>query len=450
LAGISVPFTGEPLTGLQIMGILETRTLDFENLVILSMNEGSFPKTGHVPSLIPFSIREGFGLPTIRHQDAIFAYYFYRLLHRAENVVLVHSTKSDGLQRGEPSRYLYQLRYDSKFDIEQLSAGYTISSFPGIVILAQKPPEVLDKLNKYLRPGGDSFLSPSALNTYLGCKLRFYFKYIEGLHEKEDIAEEVEATVFGSILHRTMDNLYSGFKGKTVQRSEFEEMGKNKPRISDEIENAFALEFFKKSDIKKSDFQGKLLIVRDVIEKYVNGIIEFDARSAPIKIHSLEKYHSLEVPLNDSKTKVALGGIIDRIDELGEQIRIIDYKTGRKNEPFHSVEELFASKPSERNSAVFQTFLYAWLAGEEGDHTNLIPALYYVRDIYSKNFDWRIYHTENRKRYAVEDCNEFLPEFKERLLSVLIELFDNTIPFSQTEDTTYCAKCPYNKICMRN
>lgn len=449
LAGISVPFAGEPLTGLQIMGILETRTLDFENLVILSMNEGKFPKTGHVPSLIPFSIREGFDLPTIRHQDAIFAYYFYRLLHRVKNLLLVYNTKSEGLQKGEPSRYLYQLRFSADYKTEQLNAGYEVSSLPNNTILVWKSPDVLHKLKKYQRPGGESFLSPSALNIYLNCKLRFYFKYIEGLKEKEDITEDIEASVFGSILHSVMDKLYSGFKGIKVQKSQFEELGKDKSRIDEAINNAFAEEFFKKSTINQRDFQGRLLIVREVIEKYVKGIIVFDARNAPIKIHSLEKHRNIEIPLSERNTHIALGGIIDRIDEQEGVLRIVDYKTGRKKEVFLSVEELFTAKPTERNSAVFQTFLYTWIIGEKGEFKNLIPALYYVRNIYSQNFDWRIYQSANRKRIAVDDFEGYRDEFKDRLFLLINELFGSDIPFSQTEDVKYCEHCPYNKICMR-
>ena len=194
LSGTSVPFSGEPLQGLQVMGILETRTLDFRNLIILSMNEGKFPKTANVPSLIPYSLREGFGLPTVKHQDAIFAYYFYRLLHKAENIILVYNTYTEGLQKGEASRFIQQLRYGSAFKIDEVQAGYALNALPAYSITSSGK-DYLSRLKKYLRPGGESYLSPSALNTYLYCKLRFFFRYIEGLQEPPEISEEVEANV---------------------------------------------------------------------------------------------------------------------------------------------------------------------------------------------------------------------------------------------------------------
>ncbi len=449
LAGISVPFSGEPLTGLQIMGILETRTLDFEKLVILSMNEGKFPKSGHVPSLIPYSLREGFSLPTIRHQDAIYAYYFYRLLHRVKEVVLVYNTKSDGLQKGEPSRFIYQLRYNSAYNIEKLNATYSISSLPACTISADKSTAAIEKLNKYLRPEGYSYLSPSALNTYLNCKLRFYFKYIEKLDEQEDITEDIEANVFGSILHKAMEKLYADFRGKLIQKSQFEEIRKNKKIIQEAIDSSFAEEFFNKAIISRDDYSGSLLIVREVIEKYVKGIIEYDSLKAPIKILSLEQHYGIEIPMPELKKTIAIGGIIDRIDEKEGVARIIDYKTGRKSEVFRSIDELFTGQPSERNSAVFQTFLYSWILVSKGDFHDILPGLFFVRDIYSQNFDYHIYQSENRKKSTVENFENYLQEFQERITPVFEEIFNKDIPFSQTEDAKYCGYCPYKGICMR-
>jgi hypothetical protein len=247
-----------------------------------------------------------------------------------------------------------------------------------------------------------------------------------------------------------MNKLYSGYRGTTVQKSQLEQLGKDKLRIGEAINSAFAEEFFKKSIINQRDFQGRLLIVREVIEKYVNGVIEFDSRNAPIKIHSLEKHHNIEILLSERNTLIALGGIIDRIDETEGILRIVDYKTGTKKELFRSVEELYTAKPTERNSAVFQTFLYTWIIGEKGEFRNLIPALYYVRDIYNQNFDWRIYQAGKRKRTIVDNFEDYREEFKDRLISLINELFDRDISFTQTEDVKYCEQCPYNKICMRN
>jgi CRISPR/Cas system-associated exonuclease Cas4 (RecB family) len=450
LAAISVPFSGEPLSGLQIMGILETRTLDFEKLVILSMNEGKFPKSGHLPSLIPYSLREGFGLPTIRHQDAIFAYYFYRLLHRTKDIILVFNTKSEGLQKGEPSRFIYQLLYNSDYQIDQLSAAYSVNTSGAYSIRARQKTEVRNKLKKYLRPEGNSYLSPSALNIYLNCKLRFYFRYVEELDEKEDISEEIEASVFGSILHGAMKKLYSEYTGTTVHAAQLEELGKNNVKIEQALKSAFEDEFFRKSNVSEREYRGRLLIVKDVIKKYIRGIIDYDVRNSPFKMVSLEQHHHIEIPLPKRNNRVAVGGIIDRIDEKQGITRIIDYKTGQKNNSFRTVTELFSAQPAQRNSAVFQTFLYAWIMEKELiPAKNIQPGLFFVRNIYDKNFDYRIHKLENRQRSVVENFEPLFEEFDNELRKLVAQIFDEENIFSQTEDTQYCAYCPYNEICMR-
>ncbi len=444
LSGISVPFSGEPLVGLQIMGILETRTLDFENVIILSMNEGKFPKSLHSPSLIPYSLREGFGLPTIRHQDAIYGYYFYRLLHRAKNVILVYNTRTEGLQKGEPSRYILQLRYNSNYQLRSVNYAYKIEPFALRKISAEKLPETIEKLAKYKRPGGESFLSPSALNVYLNCKLRFYYKYIEGMKEPDSVEEDIESNVFGSILHKAMEILYTDYSDKPVTQEVIKKIKQDSKFINRAIELAFAKVFFRKKDIETKEIHGRNLIIRHVIEKYIRGILEYDIKSAPFHIHSLEKRH--EYIFNH----VAIGGDIDRLDEKEGYFRVIDYKTGKTNSVFKNVDELFNCEPGKRNHSVFQTFLYSWLLKKKGMYSNVQPSLFFVRDIYSEKFDHRIFQSENRIRKPVNDFSEFKEEFEKRLSLLLDDLFDPSITFTQTEDSTYCQYCPYNAICFKN
>jgi CRISPR/Cas system-associated exonuclease Cas4 (RecB family) len=449
LKGITVPFSGEPLTGLQIMGILETRTLDFENLIILSMNEGKFPKTGHVPSMIPFSLREGFGLPTVKHQDAIYGYYFYRLLHRAKKIILVYNTKTEGMQRGEPSRFIYQLRYDSGFKIDEINLGYKVAPFLLRTIKSDKTPEAINRLDKYLRPEGKSYMSPSALNTYLNCKLRFYYQYIEGMHEPEGIEEEIEANVFGSILHRTMHILYNDFTGQELEKKHIELIRKNKKAVGDAIDTAFAEEYLGKATINKNDLHGRNLIIRKVIEKYTHGILAFDTSTAPFRIISLEELYTHELLLAETGKKLAIGGYIDRLDEKDGCIRIIDYKTGRAKSTFKDIDDLFNTDPSNRNQAAFQTFLYSLVLKEKFAHSRIIPALFYVRRIYMSDFDYHVYRSENRTKTAVNDFGEYAQAFEERLMLLVNDMFDENVPFTQTGDTKFCERCPYNAICRR-
>ncbi len=299
-----MPFSGEPLVGMQIMGILETRTLDFENLIVMSMNEGKLPKSGHVPSFIPFALREGFGLPTIRHQDAIYAYYFYRLLHRTKKLIMVYNTKADGLQKGEQSRYLLQLLYNENIIIKQLNIGYKIVPQKPGSILGSHSSEVDQKLNKYRSPEGKTVLSPSAINTYLKCKLRFFYKYIEDIEEPKKVEDQIEANVFGSILHNTMATLYGSFIDLTVEKKQIEEIRKNDSVISMALNNAFGEEYFHRKEINESDFHGRNIIIRKVIEQYINGILKYDAENGPFRIKSLESRYTWNIPINDSISNI--------------------------------------------------------------------------------------------------------------------------------------------------
>jgi CRISPR/Cas system-associated exonuclease Cas4 (RecB family) len=449
LKGISVPFSGEPLTGFQIMGILETRTLDFENIIILSMNEGIFPKTGHIPSMIPYSLRQGFGLPTVQHQDAIYGYYFYRLLHRTHNMVLVYNTKTDGLQKGEPSRFIYQLQYDSSFNIDKLNLGYKVTPFPLKRISADKSEIAIEKLSRYLSPGAKSYLSPSALNTYLNCKLRFYFKYIEGMQEPENIDEEIENNIFGSIIHKTMEILYSPYVSQIMQLELIDGISRNRKVIGDAIDKSFAEEYYGKESLMKGDLKGRNLIIRNVIEKYIDGILDFDKQSAPFNLISVEKEYTLEMTAARSGKKIFLGGYIDRLDEKDGYYRVIDYKTGAVKNDFKSIDDLFESIPTQRNQAIFQTFLYALMLKRKFDYSKLTPAPYYLRNICKSDFDYHVYRSENRIKSKVTDFDEYSEEFQDKLRGLIDELFDEKIPFSQTEDTKHCINCPYNAICMR-
>jgi len=247
IRNLRIPFTGEPLNGLQIMGILETRLLDFENIYILSMNEGVFPKSESSMSFIPYNLRKGFGLPTIEHQDAIYGYYFYRLIQRAKNVTLIYNSNSDGLQSGEMSRFIYQLKYESNFKIKEKSLRYDISSLIPKPITIVKSESILEKLNKYHSTELEKmdYLSPSALSSYLKCKLRFYYRYIAGLEEKEVISEQIDAPMFGNILHQTMYALYKPYTEQLINLNTIQSILKSESLISNAIDLAFSDEYFK-------------------------------------------------------------------------------------------------------------------------------------------------------------------------------------------------------------
>ncbi len=224
----SVPFSGEPLSGIQILGILETRALDFENIIMLSVNEGILPAVTTASSFIPFSIREAFGLPTINHQESIFAYHFYRLLHRAKNVTLVYNSDSEGLRTGEMSRFIIQMKYEQIISPDILNLNFDVRSQTAIGEVVERSIQHSSRLSQlYTENGGRSVLSPTAINTWLGCRMRFYYRYVNGLKEPETISGDIDHAVFGLILHRLMKNIYENYKGREVSEEILDSLIKN-------------------------------------------------------------------------------------------------------------------------------------------------------------------------------------------------------------------------------
>ncbi|MCK5169105.1 MAG: PD-(D/E)XK nuclease family protein, partial [Bacteroidales bacterium] len=449
IRNLRVPFTGEPLSGLQIMGILETRLLDFENLYITSVNEGVFPKTEAALSFIPYNLRRGFGLPTIEHQDSIYAYYFYRLLQRAKNITLIYNSNSEGLQTGEMSRFLYQLRFESEFVITEKSLRYDINITQAKEIKIEESEEIIKKLAKFQSsPNGTKYLSPSALSTYLRCKLQFYFRYIAELREQDELTEEIDALMFGNILHQAMNYLYEDFIGKEVSSKTIKYLLKDKEKISKAIDQAFMDEYFKSKS--KIHYSGKNIIIREVIEKYIYQVLKIDESIAPFEILSLENEYEIEVPVTTNGTSelIRLGGKIDRVDKQNNHIRIIDYKTGNDKLEFKNIEALFSDKKNDQNGAVFQTLLYSKFYQEnKKPQFPITPGVYSVRKMYDKNFDYRV---KNKETGAyINDYNSIAIVFLDNLNKLISDIYNPNISFSQTEETRNCEYCAYKKICHR-
>ncbi len=448
----SVPFSGEPLTGMQVMGILETRTLDFENLVILSMNEGIYPKSGNVPSFIPYNLRFGFGLPTLEHQDAIFAYYFYRLIGRAQNITLVYNSKADGLFTGERSRFLHQLFYESVFKVKEKEFALDVKPVKSRPIQIKKNDTVLKLLQKFQSTDG-SYLSPSAINTFIDCSLKFYFRYIAGLKEPEEVKEEIDPAVFGRLLHMGMNYIYKPFEGKMISSADFDTILKQEDIISVAVDEAFRDEYFK-SEAKEKPlvFTGKNRIVREIISRYINQILQVDKNQAPFEIVSLEKRFGISMPviINGIEIYVRVGGVIDRVDRKDGMIRILDYKTGKDSLVFKDIDSLFMPSFKNRNKAVFQTILYGLIYQENDKAINVKPALYLIREIFSPGFTWDILEKNNGKNsIPLDSVGPYRDDFYAHLKEVLTGLFHPESDFDQTDDLDICNQCPYAKICHR-
>ncbi len=441
----SIPFTGEPLKGLQVMGILETRALDFENLIILNMNEGIFPQTGATNSLIPYSIRNAFSLPTIEHQDAIFAYYFYRLIHRAKKVQLLYNSSSQGMQTGEMSRFLFQLKYE--YPHKKLSYSTTVDTVnisPKIEYYVNKDDKVMRILNQYLE-GGTRKLSPSALSTYFECPLRFYYKYVLKASEPDEITEDIDPRIFGTLFHETVEEIYKPFIGKEVLAHDITLLDKDKSAINQALQTSFNRYF--NQDLNQSDFkdiQGKNILVFDIIKKYIHQFLKVEKQHAPFLLKGLEQVVSSHIKVNDKS--ICLGGTIDRLDEKDGSVRVIDYKTGAGDENFSKVEELFLQSKHKAKKAIFQTLLYSYILKQsDSDLPAYLPGVVWIKKIFtSPDYSLKKGTPTNNEKLTLQMVED---EYIEQLKLHLGELFEKNIAFTQTQYTDSCLTCSYRSIC---
>jgi hypothetical protein len=444
---ITIPFRGEPLSGLQIMGVLETRALDFDRLIILSLNEGIFPQKKVSASFIPYNLRRGFGLPTYEHQDSVWAYHFYRLIHRAKQVCLLYDSRNNGLQTGEMSRFIHQLHYHYEEPLHKKLVVYNVSSSQVSPIRIEKTEKIMKRLADY-RKGGGKAISASAVNIWLDCPLKFYFSVIEGIQEEEEVYETMESDMFGSILHKVMEDLYKPFRGKLVTADLLKALRKDTQTITHAIESAFAEIFFKTHTIRP--LTGQNFLIGEMIRKYAEKILERDGKKlTPFRYIESEKRIKDVFTLSDG-SEIQLKGFIDRIDEVDGNIRIIDYKSGTGLSTFRQVESLFDAEEKDRAKAVMQVFMYAWMFSRlpEGQGRRICPGIYYMRTLFGDNFDTGVYQRiERGKTTYVEDFNDYASSFEYSLRTCLDDIFGEKTPFVQTSTGKACSYCLFSNIC---
>jgi RNAse (barnase) inhibitor barstar len=457
-----IPFHGEPLKGLQIMGVLETRNLDFKNVFILSLNEGAFPASGGKGSYIPHNIRKAYGLPTTMHQDAMYSYLFYRTLQRAENIYLFYNSETDVLGQGEMSRYLQQLLFESGLNIKRQVLHSRIHPRGISPVVVAKNEEVLKSLLK-VNEGNPYFrgISPSALNSYIECRLKFYFRHVARIKEPDEVEEELDARVLGIFLHDVMDRFYKNLAVKknsnVVDKQDFNDAA---PVLDALIDQVF-VKNYKLDPDKKVVYAGQRLVVREVVKRFADRIVHMDKAYAPFVIEALEQGGlTYEVKISKPPYTVTLAGKIDRVDRKADVLRIIDYKTGKDELDFESVASLF-SREGRRNKAAFQTLLYALLYADPVFSTDgrtlpgqedipavkpkVVPGLINRMNVFDENFTFGL---KVGKR-QVNDVEILFPEFKSGLKDLLEELFDPGQPFDQTTNADHCKFCPYTQICYR-
>lgn len=445
VSAATIPFSGEPLEGLQLMGLMETRMLDFKNLIILSVNEGILPKSGVTSSFIPYNLRVGFRLPTPEHQDALFAYYFYRLLQRAQSIHILYTSGAKGLNSGEMSRFLYQIKYESGLPIRESNFQNNISVQDNPPITINKNTDILNTLNEYAQ-NSEKILSPSALNIYLECPLRFYFKYIAGIREKEEIAEELDHRLLGNIFHECSESIYATIPGGNITTAAIDSILSNDHLLEEHIAKSYRNIY--DLHISRLIDSGSNELILNIIKKYLHEMFRYDRQFCPFHIIAMEQKYLVPVNIETAgitKT-IPIGGYIDRIDQVEQGIRVIDYKTGTDNTTFKSIPSVFDPENPTRNKAAFQTMLYCLMY----DHSNpsdypLIPGIYSAKMLFGRDYN----HCLKQDKEYITDFRRHADEFLALLTTLLQQLWDPATPFTQTTQDKKCRNCPYQPICRR-
>jgi hypothetical protein len=449
LRGLSIPFTGEPLNGIQIMGILETRTLDFKNLVILSVNEGVLPRSSAGSSYIPHNLREAFGLTTIRHQDSIYSYYFYRLLQRSDNVIFIFNSNSEGLKTGEMSRFLLQLKYLNETSPEFVSLGYQINSRKGIEETLVRTENHHKKLIELFLGTQKKLLSPSAVNTWLACRMQFYYKYVCRLKEPEKIVTEVDNAIFGELLHSIMEKIYNPMKGSVLEKNKIESVLGNENEINAIITEVISLRCHGGN---QKDLAGNDLIISSIISSYLKMVLRFDSTFNALTIKDLEKWITsvIEIQCENKPASLTAGGRIDRLDFNGGIHRIVDYKTGYVEMEIDSVLSLFDESDEDRNEAWFQILMYCELFYRENPFLKVRPSMYALRRMSDHAYSDKLIITKYKdNRIAVEDYSQIRDEFAEGINSTILKIFSRSEPFIMTGNRRKCDYCPFRQLCQR-
>ena len=455
LSATNIPFHGEPAIGMQVMGVLETRNLDFRHLVLLSVNEGQLPKSGGDSSFIPYNLRKAFGMTTIEHKIAVYAYYFYRLLQRAERITLMYNTSSDGLNRGEWSRFMLQFLIEWPHPITRqfLETGQSPQGTSPITV--EKTPDVMRRMQSLfdVRANPKAKFSPSALNYYLDCPLKFYYRYVAGLSAPDEVSAEIDSATFGSIFHYAAEHIYKDLTthGKVINKEALETLLRNEVKLQDYVDTAFKKLFFNVPQNEKPEYNGVQLINSAVIARYLKQLLQNDLRYAPFTFiaSEMEVDEPIDIQTPKGVIKSRIGGIIDRMDSKDGTLRIVDYKTGGDTDTPPHVESLFIPD-KKRSNYVFQTFLYAAIMCRKQPTMKIAPALLYIHRAATETYSPVIQMGEPRKpKEAVEDFSKYEKEYRERLQGLLEEIFNPEKSFAQTEIIEKCTYCDFKALCKR-
>lgn len=442
----SIPFHGEPAEGIQVMGVLETRNLDFDHVLLLSCNEGNIPRGVNDSSFIPHNIRQAYELTTIDNKVTIYAYYFHRLLQRASDVTILYNNSTEDGQRGEMSRFMLQLMVESPHTITRrtLQSGQSVQKWQPVPI--EKTPHVMQVLQSQFTTQ-HSFLSPTAITKYMRCPLQFYYLYVADIQQPDtpDDEQELDNRIFGNIFHEAADIIYHQLP-KYIEKPLLEHLLKSKVEIERAVDEAFH------RVIPYAPKRGLHLINREVIIHYLRQLISIDLRLAPFTILGLEcdVFRPLS-PLTSHFSPLTIGGRIDRLDLITEGneelIRVVDYKTGSKSpKPLPDVDAIFLPENIHEHADYYlQTFVYADIVSRQRPDHKVSPALLFIQHAGGKDYN----PTLTLGREPVRDIAPYSTRFNELLDEKIMEMFSPDVPFVPTDDLRICDTCPFKQMCKR-
>jgi ATP-dependent helicase/nuclease subunit B len=457
LQGLSVPLEGEPLKGIQVMGLLESRCLDFEHVIILGVNEGTLPRLSSSPTFIPDSLRRAYRMPVLENQDAIFAYFFYRLLQRSSSVSLVYNGLNSNSDSGEPSRFLKQLEFESNFKFKHLLQQQQIRIAKGNEMIIPKTGAVWSALQSFFNSRGrwdDPKISATALTTYINCPIQFFFRYVAKIKEPEVVAETMEANMVGSILHHLLEWFYEELVNENSVIT-YERIQNQLHKIPLLAQQALSYELFNKDKNKLVRPNSMQQIILHIVSAYAQTILEHDSKIAPFQIIELENKESYKckftIDVQGTEQSVLLYGIIDRVDQKDGKIRIVDYKTGGRDElKYVTLDDLFDRESKKSNKAMVQTMFYTYIYEKVKRISHVEPHLYIVRKM--KKEGTAFFNGSGTSKILLQDqeLEEVKTGFVEHLRVILEEIFNPDIPFLHTTKPENCSYCPYKEICGVN
>ena len=460
----SIPFHGEPVIGVQIMGVLETRNIDFDNVLLLSCNEGNMPKGVNDSSFIPYSIRKAHGLTTIDNKVAIYSYYFHRLLQRAGDIAIAYNNSTDNGHTGEMSRFMLQLLVESGQKIDHYSLTAKNQPTPLMPKPIEKDEAAIGKLEEM------STLSPSAINTYIRCKVAFYYQYIAHIKEPDSDPETIDNRMFGNIFHRAAYLIYKDITDHSpvIEKAHIQAYLSNRKLLASVVDRAFEEEECKTNN-------GLQIINREVIIEYVTKLLKIDQQLCPFSILAMEEEAKVYTQLSftipsggalkggalvssapDKHYSLTIGGIIDRLDAVTDKqtgkrrIRVVDYKTGNKpSSAIKSIEEVFDPKniASKHSNYFLQAILYSLIVSrsKEWNPANdaVSPALLFIKQAATNDYD----PTLCIDKHPISDVTVYEEEFLTKLKETVADMYSPNVPFTPTDDRKKCELCPYRMLC---